>query len=151
MLTWTRRGSNPGLHGERLATNRLSHCTAFYDRFVLLQLCRNTKIIHLSCGAVNSCKHNRRFWGTCRFHNLRYYLPDYTASHPRLEFFAVIALRTSKSQGVQIFSARSHFRNTQGGGLTPTLGTIAHFVQFHIFSEQNEIFRNANLFCFKYV
>ena len=63
MLTWTDRGSNPGLRGKRLATNRLSHCTAFYDRFVLLQLCRNTKIIHLSCGAVNSRRHTSTFKG----------------------------------------------------------------------------------------
>jgi hypothetical protein len=28
-LTWTGQGSNPGLRGERLATNRLSHVTAW--------------------------------------------------------------------------------------------------------------------------
>ena len=28
--TWTDPGSNPGLRGERPATNRLSHGTAFY-------------------------------------------------------------------------------------------------------------------------
>jgi hypothetical protein len=34
--TWTEPGSNPGLHGERPATNRLSHGTALVCRFHLL-------------------------------------------------------------------------------------------------------------------
>jgi hypothetical protein len=32
--TWTDPGSNPGLHGERPATNRLSHGTAFHVNFL---------------------------------------------------------------------------------------------------------------------
>jgi len=94
---------------------------------------------------------HRRFMGTCRFHNLQYVSTRLHGVTSQTEFLAVIALRTSKSQEVQIFSARFHFRNPQGERLTPTLRTVTHFVQFHIFSEQNETFRKASLFCFRYV
>jgi hypothetical protein len=33
--TWTTPGSNPGLRGDRPATNRLSHATAAFRHYIL--------------------------------------------------------------------------------------------------------------------
>ena len=40
--TWTDPGSNPGLRGERPATNRLSHGTASGKAFRILKECLQT-------------------------------------------------------------------------------------------------------------
>jgi hypothetical protein len=43
--TWTESGSNPGLRGERPATNHLSHGTALYVCYCLLLLNENIKVM----------------------------------------------------------------------------------------------------------
>jgi hypothetical protein len=64
--TWTNPGSNPGLRGERPATNRLSHGTAFpsvpttanisFRDAVLLHEVHNDEIVSLRMTVVQSTK-----------------------------------------------------------------------------------------------
>jgi hypothetical protein len=51
--TWIDPGANPGLRGERPATNRLSHGTAYLINDIFIYLLKNNLISTLICTMVS--------------------------------------------------------------------------------------------------